>query len=331
MTYRFSAVIILLMGTACAGQAAQVADLPPAPASVVEQPTSLTTPTGAISGTTMLPAAEFPVPVVLIIAGSGPTDRNGNSRVIPGANNSLRQFAEGLAASGIASVRYDKRGVAESASAGGKEEDLRFDHYVSDAAGWIRQLRADRRFSTVAVAGHSEGSLIAMIAAREAGADGFISIAGIGRKASRAIHDQLAVQLPPPMLAHADQVMASLDRGEKPDSVSPLLNALFRPSVQPYLISWFRRAPTEELARLRAPALIIQGTTDLQVTVDDAKMLSAAKPDARLVIVEGMNHVLKSVSGPIQVQLPTYSNPDLTIPQQIVSESASFVKSLRRR
>src|ERR1043165_3945869 len=84
---------------------------------------TLTTPTGALHGTLLVPASTRPVPLAVIIAGSGPTDRDGNSPMLQGKNNSLKMLAEGLAARGIASVRYDKRGIAGSAKAGGNEVD----------------------------------------------------------------------------------------------------------------------------------------------------------------------------------------------------------------
>src|SRR5262249_19557543 len=152
-----------------------------------EQPIALTTSTGAISGTLVMPAATGKVPVVLIIAGSGPTDRNGNSPALPGRNNSYKMLAEALAADGVASVRYDKRGIAESKAAAAREADLRFEMYVDDAAAWVNQLRADPRFSRVIVAGHSEGSLIGMLAAANAKADAFVSIAGVARRASDVV------------------------------------------------------------------------------------------------------------------------------------------------
>jgi len=316
---------------AARGAAESAAGLPPAPSTPVEQEVSLSTPTGNIAGTLYVPAARFPVPVVLIIAGSGPTDRNGNSAVLPGANNSLRLLASGLAAQGIASLRYDKRGIAASRSAGAKEEDLRFDHYVSDAAGWIAQLRGDPRFSTITIAGHSEGSLIGMIAAREAKADGFVSIAGVGRKATEILREQLSAQVSPAVLTQIDAITAKIEKGEKPDSVPPFLNALFRPSVQPYLTSWFARDPSVEIAKLDVPVLIIQGSTDVQVKVDDANRLAAAKPGARLIIVEGMNHVLKTAQGSIAQQMPSYSDPNLPVVPQVLTEIGGFVKGLRPR
>src|SRR5690606_11236335 len=126
------------------------------------------------------PAGGAPSPVVLIIAGSGPTDRDGNSPLLPGQNNSLRLLAEGLAQRGIATLRYDKRGIAESANAELREADLRFNTYVDDAAALLSRLHDDARFSRVSVVGHSEGALIAVMAAQKAAVDAIVSIAGAG-------------------------------------------------------------------------------------------------------------------------------------------------------
>src|SRR5438105_3808785 len=132
-----------------------------------------------------------PMPVVLLLSGSGPTDRNGNSPMLPGKNNSLLMLAEGLASNGIASLRYDKRGVGESAGAMVAEADLRFETYVDDAQAWCEQLRKDKRFSAVIIAGHSEGSLVGMLAAKQCNADVFISISGAGRAAADILRTQL--------------------------------------------------------------------------------------------------------------------------------------------
>ena len=148
-------------------------------------------PPGVLVGSLLVPARSAPRPVVLIIAGSGPTDRNGNSRGLPGKNNSLQDLAQALCDSGIASLRYDKRGVGASAAGVHSDADVTFDTEVSDAARWIPRLRADHRFSTITVIGHSEGSLIGMLAARTGGADGFVSIAGAGRPAADVIRGQV--------------------------------------------------------------------------------------------------------------------------------------------
>lgn len=327
---RIFACATAVLLAACGGRAVTSPELPPAPSVVTEEDATLATSTGDIVGTVKLPAARFPVPVVLIIAGSGPTDRNGNSPVFPGPNNSLKMIADALAGEGIASLRYDKRGIAGSRSAGRSEDQLRFDHFVSDAEAWIKQLRADRRFSTITVAGHSEGSLIGMIAARQANADGYISIAGVGRPSTEVLMEQLSAQLPAPLLAQARDIIARIEAGQKPDSVPMILNALFRPSVQPYLTSWFAFNPATEIAKLSIPVLIIQGTTDLQVKVEDANRLAAAKQGARLVTIEGMNHVLKAVSGPLPQQLPSYSDSSLPVAPRLIDEVVGYVRALPR-
>ena len=150
----------------------------------IEDSLKITTRGCTIYGTLALPTGiseKNPQPIVLIIAGSGPTDRQGNSK--PPVNpNSYRMLADSLAERGIASLRYDKRGIGQSKSTDIKEENLRFDDYATDAADWLRLLRTDRRFSKIVVVGHSEGSLVGMLASREAGADGFVSLAGAGRR-----------------------------------------------------------------------------------------------------------------------------------------------------
>lgn len=302
----------------------------PVRASIVEDSTVLVTPTAKIFGTIELPAGRDPVPVVLIIAGSGPTDRNGNSRMLPGSNNSLKMVADGLAARGIASLRYDKRAIGQSVVPGMKEEDLRFTNYVDDAADWIRQLRKDPRFSTITVAGHSEGSLIGMIAAREAGADGYISLEGAGRNAKDIILEQLAAQAQPSVVELARSLMEKVERGEKVDSVMPGLSALFRPSVQPYLASWFKLTPAAEIAKLKVPVMIVQGTHDIQTSLEDSKQLAAAMPSARVLTVEGMNHVLKNTPAGRLEQMPSYSDPTIPVVPQLLDEMASFVRGLKR-
>ncbi len=280
---------------------------------------------GAIHGTLLLPDGAAPAPVVLLIAGSGPTDRDGNG---PGLrNDSLRQLAQALAAAGIASVRYDKRGIAASAPAGPPEADLRFEHYVDDAAAWVRKLKADRRFTKTVVVGHSEGALIGMLAAGAGGADGMVSLAGPGQRASSALRGQFAGKLPPSLAAHSERILVSLEQGKPAGDVPPELAMLYRPSVQPYLISWFRYDPAREFARLKMPAAVIQGSSDLQVGVKDAFTLQQARPGTALVVVPGMNHVLKMAQGDGQAQAPSYATPDVPLSPNLVSAVARFVQA----
>jgi pimeloyl-ACP methyl ester carboxylesterase len=281
---------------------------------------TLKTPTGEIEGTLLVPESKQPVPVVLIIAGSGPTDRDGNSPILPGKNNSLLMLAEALNTNGIASLRYDKRGIAQSGPAGPKESDLRFDMYVDDAARWAKFLRGDARFSKLIIAGHSEGSLIGMIAAQRGDVDKFISIAGAGFHAGDIILKQLEGKIPPEMMEQSKRAIASLVAGKTTEDTPFALASLFRPSVQPYLISWFKYDPADEIAKLRIPVLVIQGTTDVQVSVDDAKRLAKTP-----VIIEGMNHVLKQVPADLAQQQKSYSDPTLPIHPALVRAIVDFV------
>lgn len=285
----------------------------------------LITPTGTLEGTQLIPTAKAGKSIVLIIAGSGPTDRNGNSAGQAGQNNSLKLLAEELASHGIASVRYDKRGVGKSASAAPKEVDLRFDTYVEDAARWIQKLKADSRFSSVIVLGHSKGSLVGILAAQRTGVNAFISVAAPARTASELLRDQLRPQLPNALWQESERILADLNQGKVTTSVPPELNALYRPSVQPYLISWFRYTPAQEIKRLTMPVLIVQGTTDIQVPVSEAQALYAAKPDAKLRIIEGMNHILKAVPLDPRQQTISYSDPTLPIMPTLIDALQQFI------
>lgn len=269
------------------------------------------------------------VPVVLIISGSGPTDRDGNSSLLSGKNNSLKYFGEELARNGIASLRYDKRGIGKSAASMIQEKDLRLETYIEDAEAWVDFLRSEKKYSGIFIAGHSEGSLIGMIAARHADVDGFISLAGAGRPAQDLIIHQLKHKLSPDLVTEAGRIIDALKSGKAVKSPPPALKALFRESVQPYLMSWFRYDPAKEINTLQCPVLIVQGTTDLQVSVDDAEMLQEGNRKARLCIIEGMNHVLKEVSGDLQQQLVSYGDPSLPVSGELIREISGFVWSVQ--
>jgi pimeloyl-ACP methyl ester carboxylesterase len=316
----------LLIG--CSSQATTSTETAPIPLTRTHEDVTLKTPTGDIFGTLEIPAAPAPVPIALIIAGSGPTDRNGNSPALPGSNNSLKMLAEALAENGIASLRYDKRGIAASRAAMTTEADLRFNNFIDDAEAWIKMLGEDKRFSTITVIGHSEGSLIGMVAAREANADGFVSLEGAGRKAQDILTEQLKAQLPPDLMAQTEKVLTTLSSGAIPDSTPPMLAALFRPSVLPYLVSWFKYDPAEEIGKLEVPALVIQGTTDIQTSMTDANALAAGNKSAKLVTIEGMNHILKEVSGDRLAQVPKYSDPTLPVMPKLIEQIVAFIKSV---
>lgn len=308
--------LLLLIG----GIAAQ------AQAHAAETPITLDTPTGQLAGTLELPVGADKPRVALLIAGSGPTDRDGNSSMIPGRNDSLKLLAAGLADAGIATVRYDKRGIGGSHAAGSAESALRFEMFVDDAAAWIARLKADPRFASVAVIGHSEGSLIGMLAARQADAAAFVSIAGIADGASTLMRKQLEGKLPPELEKESERILLSLESGAIVDPVPPALATLFRPSVQPYLISWFKYVPAQRIAELTMPVLVVQGNTDIQVDVVQANRLHGARPGAKLAIIPGMNHVFKHVRAVPELQVASYGDPSLPVSPLLVKSIADFLQ-----
>lgn len=275
-----------------------------------------------IFGTLTTPATGTKFPVALIISGSGPTDRDGNNAMMK--NNSLKLLAEALAKNGIASLRYDKRGIGESKAAAVAESSLVFENYTEDVKSWINLLKQDKRFSKVIVIGHSEGSLIGMIAGAKA--DKFISIAGSGESADKLIKTQIASKANKQLEDLTFPIIDSLKGGNNVKKVDPMLNSLFRPSIQPYLISWFKYNPQTEIKKLTVPVLVVQGNNDLQVTVKDAELLSQANKNAELLIVDKMNHVMKIIDGDVQTNMASYNNENLPISEVMTNKIISFIK-----
>ncbi len=280
-------------------------------------------------GTLLTPSGARPGPGVLLIAGSGPTDRDGNSTV-PGVRPaSLKLIARGLAAAGVSSLRYDKRGIGRSAPAMGREADLRFPTYVDDAVLFARLLKAQPGVTCVVLLGHSEGALIAALAAQKAPTCGVIEVSGIGRPLGVVMREQFAAQgLPPAVTAQLDAGFTELEHGRQIAPV-PGLDAVFRPSIQPYLISQLTIDPAKALAGVKAPAMIVQGDNDVQVTVGDARLLKAARPDARLEIVPGMNHVLKAAPTDRAGNVATYADPERPLAPGVMPAILAFVKAAK--
>ena len=299
--------------------------------SVLLRPIELVTSSGKLYGSLLLPKSDKPVPVVLIIAGSGPTDRNGNNS-FGGTNDSLKKLAWRLAQNNIASVRFDKRGVAQSLPAAPDERMLNLDQYVSDAVAWGHLLNNDPRFGKLFVLGHSEGALIASLAAPRMDASGVISIAGTARPVGQVLREQLQRNnLPPALLQRSFELIHSLENGRTDNNVPADLEVVFRPSVQPYLISLLRHDPTAAFAALKMPALIVQGTHDIQVDVNDARLLKAAKPDAQLQLVDGMNHVMRIVPMDIKRQIQSYNDPNPPLSRELERAIVQFITKVNER
>ena len=300
----------------------------PTDPSITESPVSLKTLSGSISGTLAMPKnASEKIPMVLIIAGSGPTDRDGNNAKGGLTANTYKMIANELGKNGYASLRYDKRLVGQSISST-KESELRFEDYIEDAVGLINMLNDDQRFSKIIILGHSEGSLVGMMAAFEQPVKAFISVAGAGDSADKIMTEQMKSQ--PQWIADGfNRMLDSLKRGKTTDNIDPALYSVARPSVQKYLMSWFRYNPIREIKKIKIPILIVQGTTDLQVTVADAEKLKKAKSDAVLSIIPGMNHVLKEAPADKASNIATYEKPDLPLKPEFVKAMISFLSKVK--
>ena len=318
MTSRFVALLLLCLCLNAAYAAAPT---------VSQRPIELDTGHGVLHGSLLLPQQDTPPPVVLIIAGSGPTDRDGNNPA-GGRVDNLKRLALMLSKQRIASVRYDKRGVAASQPATPDERDLSVEGYVADAVAWGKQLRADPRFGPLIIIGHSEGALIASLAAQEAGASAVITLAGSGRPIDQVLREQLAKRLSPADMLRGNLLLDHLMAGQTSLDVPTPLRQAFRPSVQPYLISLLRQDPAAAFGRLTLPALIIQGRNDVQVEVLDAERLHAAKPDAQMVLIDGMNHMLRISPRDMSEQRESYNNPQLPLARELGEKVVAFIQDL---
>ncbi len=277
-----------------------------------------------IKGTLFTPSKMTGNILVIIIAGSGPTNRSGNQ--VGAANNSLRYLAQDIANNGNAAFSYDKRIIAQMIAGTVDESTLRFEDFINDAKEVIRYFKGQHKYKKIIVAGHSEGSLIGMIAAN-GNADGFISISGAGRPADEILFEQLNTKFPK-LKEELQTTLDKVKKGETYTPKSPIIASVFRESVQPYLKSWIQYNPQKEISKLSIPVLILNGDKDLQVPPSDAKLLQKAKPDARLYIVSNMNHVLKEIKGDETENLESYSNPDLPDDAEFLLAIRAFLLSV---
>ena len=269
--------------------------------------------------------------VAVILPGSGPTDRDGNS-TLGVAASTYRLLAEGLADQGVATLRIDKRGVAASAAAGAAEADLRFDAYAADARAWAAEAATRAGKPCAWLIGHSEGALVALKAV-EGGDDkicGLILLSGAGRPAGAVLREQLS-SLPEPTKTQAFAALTELEAGRTVADAPPALAALLRPSVQPYLISWLPLDPAALIAAYDGPVLIGQGTTDLQVSVTDAQALAGADPRATLKLWDGVNHVLKTAPADRAANMATYADPALPLAPGVTADVGAFIRAHGRR
>lgn len=280
-----------------------------------------------VDGVLQVPTEGNLHPLVIIIAGSGPTDRDGNSPMTK--NNSLKYLAEGLNQNKIATFRFDKRTVKMSQQSSPDIDKIVFDDFVKDMKQIIEKFKNDSRFSKIILAGHSKGSLVGMLAAVDnPNVDAFISIAGAGQAIDYVIVEQLHRQMPQ-LAENARQSFDDMKSKGVSKDYLPLLASIFNPNIQPFMLTWMKYNPQEEIAKLNMPVFIINGTEDVQINTDEAQLLHKASPESELLIIENMNHVFKRIeTGDTMDNGKSYNEPQRPIMTELTEGIVGFIKSL---
>lgn len=275
-----------------------------------------------ISGTLFSTSKEYDK-VLIVSVGSGPTDRFGNQA---GAeNNSIKFLAEELAKKGIAVFSYDKRFFVLASKPDFKEEMLSFEDMITDAKSVTQYFQNKKNIKKIYLLGHSEGALVMSVAAQDPSftkLKGYISLCGPGQKAGTVIVEQIGKQAPF-LKEETQKAVDKLNKGETFKLENQMLASLFRESVQPYLISWFKYDPAGEIAKIKAPILIVQGTSDLQVSENEAKILASAAKIEKPITIEKMNHVLKIVNSQ-QENRSAYSDKTKPVSTELIAQISTF-------
>ena len=334
-----SAFSILSITTLVSAAAAQNTTAPARidtvpPRSVIELPFAFQSGTLTLPGTLTMPANySSRMPVALIVAGSGLTDRNGNFAGPLRAqynSNLYAILAWQLADAGIASARYDKRVLGENLQKIDVAQTS-IDDFIADVIAGARKLVADRRFSKVILIGHSEGAeLVLQAANRGAPASGIVMLSGAGRPIMTVMREQLSKQLPPEELVKWDSASARYLRGEDPGDVHPGLRSLLLPVNRKFMQTWVKYDPAVEIARAKVPVLIVQGARDIQVSEADARALQAAQPGAKLIVIPAANHVFRAAASDDRMaQLRLYADPTIPIVPELTPAIADWIKRLK--
>lgn len=278
-----------------------------------------------VEGTLLIPYSKTST-VAIIIPGSGPNDRDGNQNFMK--NNSLKYLAEDLTSEGIATFRYDKRALT-MLKKGANEKQIKqvtFDDFVADAKKVVGYLKNTKHYANIYIIGHSQGSLVGMLAANEH-VNGFVSISGPGKSIDQVILEQIGMMGANDLVESAKKTFEILKSGKTDKEFNPGLANIFNLDVQPFIRSWMVYSPAEELGKLTIPVLLINGDNDIQVTPKDAELLKEGKPDSELLIIKHMNHVLKTVeSKDTQENVKTYNMPQLKNTLELAKAIRGFIK-----
>ncbi len=276
-----------------------------------------------IEGTLVTPYSESDkeLPLLIFIMDSGAINRDGNDRM--SKSDTFKQFSHELAKLGVSTYRYDKR-LFKMDALGIREHEISFDHYIEDAVSAINYFKKNGKYTKIYVAGHGQGSLIGMIAAKD-NADGFISISGNAASVDEVIIEQIAKQAPG-LDKSATVAFNQLKENGRATGYDPALESIFRYDLQSFMRSWIKYTPTEEIAKLEIPILIIHGDKDIQVELSQAEKLKEAVPQASYLIVQNMNHILKEIKGKSRLENhKSYNESWRKIMPEVLNGIANFV------
>jgi predicted esterase len=280
-----------------------------------------------IDGTLLEPEKRSSNTLIVIVAGSGPTNRDGNSNI--GKNNSLKQLAHFFADQGLASFRYDKRIFKLMKNQQLDESKLRFEDFVKDAADVVNYFKLFNqkkyKFDKFIIAGHSQGALVAKLASLRTAVDGLILLCGTSKPLDQLLVDQLKVQAPF-LIEDLKVALDSVKTVGYVKNYNPLLKTLIDEKVQPFMQSWMKYDPTEIAKKINIPVLVVGGTTDIQIPAEDAKTLAKYLPKGEYAIIENMNHVLKTVDEVGIENQKSYTNPDFPFSEGLKQEISTFLK-----
>lgn len=275
-----------------------------------------------IDGTLLIPTDIEKPNLAIIIAGSGPTDRNGNQNLLK--NNSLKKLAEELSKEGIATFRYDKR-IVKQIRRNNVDMNIRFDDFIIDAISILKHFKNSDAFNKVYIVGHSQGSLVGVVAAKQ-GADGFISLAGAGKPIDDVIIDQVT-NTAPMFTDDTKRVFSIMKDGKTTTDYPRALESIFNLETQPFMMSWMSYNPQEEIRDLEIPVLIINGTKDLQVSEEEANLLHSANSNSTLKIIEKMNHILVPIEGDTLENSKSYNETQRTVSEELIKTIVSFINN----
>ena len=262
-------------------------------------------------------------PLVIFVHGSGNVDRNGNQATMNANANYIKMLNDSLVSKGIAFYRFDKR-TATPSNMKFIMSNMTFEGFVDDINVIINTFKDDDRFSSITLIGHSQGSLIAMLV-DHSHIDNYISLAGPSQSVDQTIVEQVRFQNGDVIANKVESHFKELSEKGSIENVDPMLMSLFNKPTQPFMLSWMAYKPSEEIKSVKLPILILNGNKDIQVSVSDAETLHKSNPKSKLVIIDNMNHVLKTIEKD-EDNMASYMSSDYPLSQELVEVIATFIK-----